>query len=129
MSLIYSVTSINVTSSDDVLVTNMEIRQIISAIMYELSGFQRDMIYCIAALDEPYGLEIGRELEEYSSTEVNHGRLYPNLNQLVDEGLLRKEQKDDRTNLYTLTPLGKELIVERRQWEDDKLQATDLDLD
>ena len=36
--------------------------------MYELTGFQRDMVYCIAALDEPYGLEIGRELEGYSST-------------------------------------------------------------
>jgi len=45
------------------------------------------------------------------------------------EGLVKKDQKDDQTNLYTLTPLGKELIVERRQWEDDKLQATDLDFD
>jgi len=97
--------------------------------MHKLTGFQRDMLYCIAALDEPYGLEIGRELEEYSSTEVNHGRLYPNLNQLVDEGLVKKEPKNDRTNLYTLTSLGKELIVERRQWEDDKFQATDLNLD
>ena len=42
---------------------------------------------------------------------------------------MKKEQKDDRTNMYTLTPLGKELIVERRQWEDDKLQAIDLDFD
>ncbi len=97
--------------------------------MYELTSFQRDILYCTAALDEPSGVEIRRELEGYSSTEVNHGRLYPNLNQLVDEGLLNKDQKDDRTNQYTLTPLGKELIVERRQWEDDKLQATDLDLD
>lgn len=97
--------------------------------MYELTGFQRDIVYCIAALDEPYGLEIGRELEGYSSTEVNHGRLYPNLNQLVDEGLVKKDQKNDRTNLYTLTPLGRELIVERRQWEDDKLQAIDLNFD
>jgi len=97
--------------------------------MYELTSFQRDILYCTAALDEPSGVEIRRELEEYSPTEVNHGRLYPNLNQLADEGLLNKDQKDDRTNLYTLTPLGKEVIVERRQWEDDKLEATDLDFD
>ncbi len=96
--------------------------------MHELTGFQRDMVYCIAALDKPYGLEIGRELEEYSSAEVNHGRLYPNLDDLVDEGVIRKEKKDDRTNLYTLTALGRELIEERRQWEDEKLQDTEIAL-
>ena len=96
--------------------------------MYELTGFQRDMVYCIAALDGPSGAEIRRELEEYSPTEVNHGRLYPNLDELVDEGLIRKEKKDDRTNMYTLTPLGRELIEERRQWEDEKLQDTEIAL-
>lgn len=96
--------------------------------MYDLTGFQRDMVYCIAALDDPYGLEIGRELETYSSAEVNHGRLYPNLDDLVDEGLIRKEKKDDRTNLYSLTSLGRQLIEERREWEDDKLQEANIDL-
>jgi Predicted transcriptional regulators len=97
--------------------------------MHELTGFQRDLLYCVAALDEPSGLEIGRELSEYSSTEVNHGRLYPNLNDLIREGLLSKEQKDGRTNLYALTPLGIELIVERQQWEADKLREAGFDLD
>ena len=97
--------------------------------MYELTGFQRDMLYCVATLDEPSGAEIRRELDEYSPVEVNHGRLYPNLDQLVDEGLIRKEKKDDRTNQYTLTPLGRELIEERRQWEDEKLQEAGIALD
>ena len=96
--------------------------------MYELTGFQRDMLYCVATLDEPSGVEIRRELEEYSPVEVNHGRLYPNLDDLVEQGLIKKEKKDDRTNLYGLTPLGRELIEERRQWEDDKLQETEIDL-
>ena len=96
--------------------------------MNELTGFQRDMVYCIAALDEPSGVEIRRELEEYSSAEVNHGRLYPNLDDLVGEGLIKKEKKNDRTNLYVLTPLGKELIEKRRQWEDEKLQDTKIAL-
>lgn len=97
--------------------------------MYDLIGFQRDMLYCIAALDEPSGAEIRRELEEYSTAEVNHGRLYPNLNDLVDEGLVRKGNMDDRTNLYALTPLGRELIEKRRQWEDAQLEDTDITLD
>jgi transcriptional regulator, PadR family len=46
------------------------------------------------ALNEPNGQEIARELAEDSSIEVNHGRLYPNLTDLVEEGLLRKEKKD-----------------------------------
>jgi len=97
-----------------------------SAFMYDLTGFQRDMLYCITSLNEPSGAEIRRELEAYSTAEVNHGRLYPNLNDLVDEGLVRKEQMDDRTNLYTLTPLGRELIEERRQWEDAQLEDTEI---
>ena len=52
-----------------------------------------------------------------------------NLNDLIREGLLSKEQKDGRTNLYALTPLGIELIVERQQWEADKLREAGFDLD
>jgi len=97
--------------------------------MHELTGFQRDLLYCVASLNEPSGLEIGSELAEYSSTEVNHGRLYPNLNDLIEEGLLSKDEKDGRTNLYELTPLSIELIKERQQWEADKLRETGIDLD
>jgi len=97
--------------------------------MYELTGFQRDLLYCVAALNEPSGSEIGRELGEYSSTEVNHGRLYSNLDDLVEKGLLSKEEKDGRTNLYEITPPAIELIAERRQWEADKLREAGIDLD
>ena len=97
--------------------------------MYELSSFQRDLLYCVAALNGPSGLEIGRELAEYSSTEVNHGRLYPNLNDLIEKGLLSKDEKDGRTNLYELTPLAIELIEERQQWESDKLRESGINFD
>jgi len=97
--------------------------------MHELTGFQRDLLYCVAALTEPSGLEIGRELAEYSSTEMNHGRLYSNLDDLVEKGLLSKEKKDGRTNLYELTPLGIEVIEERQEWESDKLQESRIDFD
>ena len=97
--------------------------------MYELSGFQRDLLYCVVALNEPNGQEIARELAEDLSIEVNHGRLYPNLTDLVEEGLLRKEKKDGRTNLYELTPLGIDVIEERQQWESDKLRESGIDFD
>ncbi len=96
--------------------------------MYELTGFQRDMLYCIAALNGPSGAKIRRELEEYSPTDVNHGRLYPNLDDLVDEELIEKGNQDERTNQYTLTSLGRELIEERRRWEDEKLEDAKINL-
>ena len=85
--------------------------------MFELTGFQRDVLYCIAGADEPYGLGIKRELEEYGETEVNHGRLYPNLDTLIEKGYVEKSSIDKRTNSYELTDAGRELLSERDEWE------------
>ena len=89
--------------------------------MEDLTGFQRDLLYVTAGLDDdsvpPHGLAIKSELEEDYSGEINHGRLYPNLNALVDKGLLAKGEIDDRTNSYALTPRGVREIDARRQWE------------
>jgi DNA-binding PadR family transcriptional regulator len=89
--------------------------------MFELTGFQRDVLYCIAGADEPYGLGIKRELEEYGGTEVNHGRLYPNLDTLVERGYIEKQSIDKRTNSYELTDAGWELLTERHEWEAERL--------
>jgi len=89
--------------------------------MFELTGFQRDVLYCIAGADEPYGLGIKRELEEYGETEVNHGRLYPNLDTLIEKGYVEKSSIDKRTNSYELTDAGRELLSERDEWEAEML--------
>ncbi len=94
--------------------------------MFGLTGFQRDVLYCIAEADEPYGLGIKAELEEYGDTDVNHGRLYPNLNTLTDKGYVKKSKLDDRTNRYELTDAGREVLAERREWEAEQL-AGELD--
>ena len=85
--------------------------------MFELTGFQRDLLVVAAGLSAPKGLEIKSEIEEYYESEINHGRLYPNLNTLVDNGFLEKSKKDERTNAYDLTDKGKALIRDRREWE------------
>jgi DNA-binding PadR family transcriptional regulator len=92
--------------------------------MFELTGFQRDLLYCIAGLEEAYGLGIKAELETYGDTEINHGRLYPNLDTLIDKGYLTKSSLDDRTNEYALTEEGRSLLAERREWEAEKLSET-----
>ncbi|MFC6942694.1 PadR family transcriptional regulator [Salinirubellus sp. GCM10025818] len=76
-------------------------------------------MYTIAGLDEPHGLEIKEELETYYETEIHHSRLYPNLDTLVDKGLVEKGEIDRRTNSYTLTRRGRREIEDRREWENE----------
>jgi DNA-binding PadR family transcriptional regulator len=90
--------------------------------MHDLTGFQRDLLYVIAGLDEPHGLAIKEELEEYYQKEIHHGRLYPNLDTLVEKGLVEKGEVDRRTNYYALTPRGRRELDDRREWEDQYLE-------
>ena len=89
--------------------------------MHDLTGFQRDLLYVILGGDRPHGLAIKDELENYYGTEINHGRLYPNLDTLVEKGLVEKGQIDQRTNSYSLTQRGSREIEARREWEDDHI--------
>lgn len=92
--------------------------------MNSLTAFQRDILVCIAAHDRPYGLQIKSDLETYRSEEINHGRLYPNLDQLKSAGLIRKGTIDKRTNFYELTDEGIEHIDEHLSWIMEKLAST-----
>lgn len=91
--------------------------------MYDLTGFQRDLLFVIAGKDEPHGLAIKEELEAYYETEVHHGRLYPNLDTLVEKGLVEKGEIDRRTNFYMLTRRGEREIDARREWEDQYVES------
>ncbi|WP_193310516.1 helix-turn-helix transcriptional regulator [Halorubrum halophilum] len=85
--------------------------------MYDLTGFQRDLLYVVAGLGDPHGLAIKDELEDYYEKEIHHGRLYPNLDTLVEKGLIEKGQRDRRTNEYSTTRRGKREIEARTEWE------------
>lgn len=85
--------------------------------MHDLTGFQRDLLYVIARGDDPHGLAIKDELDEYYETEIHHGRLYPNLDTIVEKGLIEKGELDRRTNYYRLTRRGQREIDARRDWE------------
>lgn len=58
----------------------------------------------------PSGQEIKDAMENLRGDKINHGRLYPNLDVLVDKGLVDKGQRDQRTNTYTLTDYGAECM-------------------
>lgn len=85
--------------------------------MYNLTGFQRDLLHVIVGLDDHHGLAIKEELEDYYEKEIHHGRLYPNLDTLVERGLFEKGELDRRTNVYTLTHRGRREITARRECE------------
>lgn len=92
--------------------------------MYDLTGFQRDLLYVVAGLDEPHGLAIKDVLDDYYEKEIQHGRLYPNLDTLVEKGLVEKGEKDRRTNVYTITGRGRREIEARQEWEAQYLDGT-----
>jgi DNA-binding PadR family transcriptional regulator len=85
------------------------------AVTRDLTAFQRNILAILA--DEPmYGLAIKRELESYYGADVNHGRLYPNLDDLVELGLVEKSELDKRTNQYALTDTGRETVIDQLAW-------------
>lgn len=95
----------------------------------ELIAFQQNILIVLS--EEPmYGLAIKRQLEDYYESEVNHGRLYPNLDDLVEAGLVEKSELDKRTNQYALTDDGYEAIIDTLGWiiskfvtDDDRAQT------
>mgnify|MGYP006272409455 CR=1 FL=1 len=90
--------------------------------MYDLTAFQRDLLYAVGSQEEPHGLAIKDVLEEYYESDIHHGRLYPNLDELVEKGLVEKGTIDDRTNSYTLTRRGRRELADRRAWEEHQVE-------
>ena len=90
----------------------------------DLTAFQQNILTILA--EEPrYGLAIKRELESYYDSEVNHGRLYPNLDELVELGLVEKSELDKRTNQYALTDDGYQTLLDQLQWAFERLVVDD----
>ena len=85
--------------------------------MFNLTAFQRDLLYVAAGLNRPSGQRIKSELEE-DIGEITHGRLYPNLDTLVELGYVTQGEIDRRTNYYELTDGGRRALRKRREWED-----------
>jgi hypothetical protein len=99
----------------------------------DLTAFQTNLLFVIAGYHRGrytdaqnqgddggvYGLAIKRTLESpaWYDEEIHHGRLYPNLDTLVDHDLVEKRERDKRTNTYHLTDNGWQLLGRRLQRE------------
>lgn len=94
--------------------------------MTGLTAFQRDLLTTVTYLGKPHGLAVQRSLAETYGQEINHGRLYPNLDELVERGLLEKGERDKRTNWYRVTDAGMRALTAHGQWLDGAIIADDL---
>lgn len=89
--------------------------------LFELTAFQRDILFIIARLDQPSGQDIKAQFEDETSIEVNRGNVYPNLDTLVEINLIEKDPLDRRANCYSLTEEGISCLKQRHEWEQEQL--------
>jgi len=87
--------------------------------MDDLTEFQKNIVNVLVG-EGMYGLAIKKELEDYYDEEVNHGRLYPNLDALEEKDYVEKYARDERTNEYRLTEKGRKRMKEEIEWRLEK---------
>jgi len=85
--------------------------------MQRLTAFQTTLMVAIEANNDPSGQDLIRWVEanadKHCVDTVNHGRAYPNLDELVEKGYVTKGEQDKRTNYYALTDAGRERLEAR----------------
>ncbi|NEU59195.1 helix-turn-helix transcriptional regulator [Halorussus sp. MSC15.2] len=79
-----------------------------------LRAFERDLLFAIRALERddspPKGLTIKQRLEAGPYEDVNHSRLYQNLDSLAADNYIQKRERDGRTNEYATTERTRALL-------------------
>ena len=83
--------------------------------MVELTAFQYTLLQAADDLVEPSGQDIRRYVDAgpFHPSPMNHGRLYPNLETIVEAGLVDKGEHDRRTNYYEISDDGKDALETR----------------
>ncbi|WP_416841668.1 helix-turn-helix transcriptional regulator [Haloferax sp. DFSO52] len=85
--------------------------------VHELTAIQRDLLFVVSGMRNPSGKAIKSELEDSQGRALLAGRVYTNLNELVEKDLIAKGSKTGRTNEYSLTEDGRDAVRRRRRWE------------
>jgi DNA-binding PadR family transcriptional regulator len=85
--------------------------------MQELTGFQRDVLFVLNGLGASHGARLKRELERARYESVLPGRLYHNLDVLVEQSFVEKREGSGRENEYQLTQEGRASIREHNEWQ------------
>jgi DNA-binding PadR family transcriptional regulator len=91
--------------------------------LLELTSFQRDLLFVAAGCGPASGQELKAELEDSTGESVLPGQLYPNLDDLREDGLVRKEDRDGRTNDYSVTERGRRVLAGLVCWQRERVDA------
>ncbi|WP_227379089.1 helix-turn-helix transcriptional regulator [Haladaptatus halobius] len=80
----------------------------------DLTAFQAHLLCLIYRLGPAEGVDLQEALEDLYPEPINHGRLYPGLDQLVEKGLISKQTKtsDKRRNAYATVGRGEWAVEE-----------------
>lgn len=76
-----------------------------------------------------YGLALRDDLEDSTDMKIYGGKLYPNLDDLCEMGLVEKNELDKRTNEYAITTEGERLLQSVHTWLSDCLTDIQGDAD
>lgn len=85
--------------------------------MQDLTGFQRDILIVLNGLGASHGAQLKRELERARYSSLLSGRLYHNLDVLVEQSLVQKRDGAGRENEYRLTAEGSTSVREHSEWQ------------
>ncbi|WP_458210331.1 PadR family transcriptional regulator [Haladaptatus sp. NG-SE-30] len=74
----------------------------------DLTAFQTYLLCLIYRFETVEGVTLQNALEDLYPEDINHGRLYPSLDRMVESGLISKQTKesDKRRKEYSLTGRG-----------------------
>lgn len=98
-------------------------------LMHDLTAFQRDILVVVFKHKSSPGPVIRDEIENFYEAELNPGRLYPSLNELVNKGLILKRDTDARENIYTVTSRGEREIEDYIKWVKKHTEVNEITAD
>lgn len=81
-----------------------------------LRAIKRDLLVVLEREGPQHGLKIKRTLDEQIESEITIGRLYPNLDELAEAGLIEKGSLTQRANCYRISDHGKRVLASYRRW-------------
>lgn len=83
-----------------------------------LSALQWDVLWTLSKRGALSGIGIREELVDYYGEDVSYGEVYPNLDALVDFGLVTRREGDHHTSEFKLTEEGRHTLARRQVWQE-----------
>lgn len=89
--------------------------------MRELNIKQEDILIIIGKEPNRPSTEVKEELSEYYERDIQKGLFYPNVDVLVEKGLVREEtdNRKPEEREYSITQRGRELLQKQQEFREN----------